>query len=70
MLSDRVDDRVYARGTATPGDLTLLLAAAVRSQKYVRSTTRTASSRGFMDPDGNKVKLWEPKLWDDKNKGA
>lgn len=21
-----------------------------------------------MDPDGNKVELWEPKLWDDKNK--
>ena len=24
----------------------------------------------IMDPDGNKVELWEPKLWDDKNKGA
>jgi predicted enzyme related to lactoylglutathione lyase len=23
-----------------------------------------------MDPDGNKVELWEPMLWDDKNKGA
>ena len=23
-----------------------------------------------MDPDGNKVELWEPKLWDDKNKDA
>lgn len=23
-----------------------------------------------MDPDGNKVELWEPKLWSDKNKGA
>ena len=22
-----------------------------------------------MDPDGNKVELWEPMLWDDKNKG-
>ncbi len=22
-----------------------------------------------MDPEGNKVELWEPKLWDDKNKG-
>lgn len=21
-----------------------------------------------MDPDGNKVELWEPKIWDDKNK--
>jgi predicted enzyme related to lactoylglutathione lyase len=24
----------------------------------------------IIDPDGNKVELWEPKLWDDKNKGA
>lgn len=23
----------------------------------------------IMDPDGNKVELWEPLLWDDKNKG-
>ena len=24
----------------------------------------------IMDPDGNKVELWEPKTWDEKNKGA
>ncbi|HEY8539408.1 MAG TPA: VOC family protein [Steroidobacteraceae bacterium] len=24
----------------------------------------------IMDPDGNKVELWEPKLWDEKNKQA
>ena len=24
----------------------------------------------IMDPDGNKIELWEPKAWDDKNKGA
>jgi len=23
-----------------------------------------------MDPDGNKVELWEPMLWDEKNKGG
>jgi predicted enzyme related to lactoylglutathione lyase len=23
-----------------------------------------------MDPDGNKVELWEPMLWEDRNKGA
>jgi predicted enzyme related to lactoylglutathione lyase len=22
----------------------------------------------IVDPDGNKVELWEPKIWDDKNK--
>lgn len=24
----------------------------------------------IMDPDGNKVELWEPLVWDEKNKGA
>ena len=24
----------------------------------------------IMDPDGNKVELWEPKAWDERNKGA
>ena len=24
----------------------------------------------IVDPDGNKVELWEPKLWDEKNKSA
>jgi catechol 2,3-dioxygenase-like lactoylglutathione lyase family enzyme len=23
----------------------------------------------ILDPDGNKVELWEPMIWDDKNKG-
>lgn len=23
-----------------------------------------------MDPDGNKIELWEPMLWDDKHKGT
>ena len=22
----------------------------------------------IMDPDDNKIELWEPKVWDDKNK--
>jgi hypothetical protein len=24
----------------------------------------------IMDPDNNKLELWKPKVWDDKNKGA
>jgi predicted enzyme related to lactoylglutathione lyase len=24
----------------------------------------------IIDPDGNKVELWEPKNWDEKNKGT
>ncbi len=23
----------------------------------------------IMDPEGNKIELWEPMIWDDKNKG-
>lgn len=22
----------------------------------------------IMDPEGNKIELWEPKIWDEKNK--
>jgi len=29
--------------------------------------TRTENSRGSSDPDGNKVELWEPMLWDESN---
>ena len=32
--------------------------------------TENSKFARIMDPDGNKVELWEPKLWDDKNKGA
>ena len=28
------------------------------------------SSAWIMDPDENKIELWEPKVWDDKNKGT
>jgi predicted enzyme related to lactoylglutathione lyase len=24
----------------------------------------------IMDPDGNKIELWEPKIWDEKNKAV
>lgn len=24
----------------------------------------------IVDPDGNKVELWEPKLWDEKSKAS
>ena len=24
----------------------------------------------IMDPEGNKVELWEPMIWDEKNKSA
>ena len=34
------------------------------------SYPRSAKFARVMDPDGNKIELWEPKAWDEKNKGA
>jgi predicted enzyme related to lactoylglutathione lyase len=33
------------------------------------STHENGKFLGVMDPEGNMVQLWEPKIWDDKNKG-
>lgn len=38
VLAGRVGDRVYARGTATPGELTLLLVHALNSEAYILRT--------------------------------
>ena len=38
VLSDRVGDRIHARGTATPGELTLLVMNALNSEGYILTT--------------------------------
>lgn len=38
VLSKRVEDRIYARGKATPGDLTSLFMTTVGTQLYMQST--------------------------------
>ena len=38
VLSDRVGDRIHARGTATPGELTLLVTNALQSEGYILTT--------------------------------
>jgi predicted enzyme related to lactoylglutathione lyase len=61
MINYRVDDLVEL--------LSQLRAAGVE----VVGGPESAENGKFawiMDPDGTKVELWEPMLWDDKNKGA
>jgi predicted enzyme related to lactoylglutathione lyase len=54
-------------------NLTELLAQLRASGIEVVKGPESAENGKFawiMDPDGNKVELWEPMLWDEKNKGA
>jgi len=36
----------------------------IRDQRYHEN----GAFLWIIDPDGNKIELWEPKVWDDKNK--
>jgi predicted enzyme related to lactoylglutathione lyase len=52
-------------------DLDALLAQLRENGVEIVKGPEYAENGGFawvVDPDGNKVELWEPKLWDDKNK--
>ena len=54
-------------------DLAGILAQVTAAGGQVVSGPELAENGKFawiMDPDGNKVELWEPKLWDEKNKSA
>jgi predicted enzyme related to lactoylglutathione lyase len=54
-------------------DLTELIAQLKRDGIEIVGGPESAENGKFawiMDPDGNKVELWEPKNWDEKNKGA
>lgn len=54
-------------------DLTALLAQLERNGVDVVAGPDSEENGTFawiMDPDGNKVELWEPKTWDEKNKKA
>ena len=61
MINYRVDDLV--------GMLAQLTAAGVEVIKGPESH-ENGKFAWIMDPDGNKVELWEPLIWDVKNKGA
>ena len=49
--------------------LTNLLAAGVEVLKGPEAH-ENGKFAWIVDPDGNKVELWEPKLWDEKNKAS
>jgi len=61
MINYRVDD--------LDGLLANLRAAGVEILKGPDSH-ENGKFAWIADPDGNKVELWEPKPWDEKNKGA
>ncbi len=61
MINYRVDD--------LDGLLANLRAAGVEILKGPESH-ENGKFAWIADPDGNKVELWEPKPWDEKNKGA
>ena len=59
MINYRVDDLI--------GMLANLRKADVKILKGPESH-ENGKFAWLMDPEGNKVELWEPKIWDDKNK--
>jgi predicted enzyme related to lactoylglutathione lyase len=61
MINYRVDD--------LEGMLAQLRADGVEAVKGPESH-ENGKFAWIMDPDGNKVELWEPKLWDEKNKAT
>jgi predicted enzyme related to lactoylglutathione lyase len=61
MINYRVDDLDEL--------LTQLRAASVEIVKGPESA-ENGKFAWIMDPDGNKVELWQPMLWDEKNKSS
>ena len=61
MINYRVDDLA--------GMLAQLRAAGVEVVKGPEAA-ENGKFAWIMDPEGNKVELWEPMMWDEKNKGA
>ena len=59
MINYRVDDMA--------GMIEQLKAGGVEISKGPESH-ENGKFAWIMDPDGNKVELWEPKIWDDRNK--
>lgn len=59
MINYRVDDLEKLIEQLTAADIEIL-----KGPEYHENGVFA----WIMDPEGNKVELWEPKLWDDKNK--
>lgn len=61
MINYRVDDLVALIAELEAADVEI--AKAIESHE-------NGKFAWIADPDGNKVELWEPMIWDDKNKEA
>ena len=61
MINYRVDDLVEMLDQLRAADVTIVKGP---------ESHENGKFAWIMDPDGNKIELWEPMLWDDKNKGA
>lgn len=59
MINYRVDDLERMVSQLTEGGVDIL-----KGPEYHENGVFA----WIMDPDGNKIELWEPKLWDEKNK--
>jgi len=59
MINYRVDDLETLIEQLTAADIEIL-----KGPEYHEN----GAFAWIMDPDGNKIELWEPKLWDEKNK--
>jgi len=59
MINYRVDDLEALVGQLTAAGIDLL-----RGPEYHENGVFA----WIMDPEGNKIELWEPKIWDEKNK--
>lgn len=59
MINYRVDDLEALLGQLKTGGVDV-----VKGPEYHEN----GKFAWIMDPDGNKVELWEPMIWDDKNK--
>lgn len=60
MINYRVDDMTGLMANLKKAGVTILKAP---------ESHENGKFASIMDPEGNKIELWEPKIWDDKNKG-
>lgn len=61
MINDRVDDVTELRANRRPAGVEVLQGPESHENGHFA---------WIVDPDGNKVELWELKLWDEKNKAT
>jgi len=76
VLADQVEDRIYARGVASAGDLTAVFVNALASQGYILSTlsgSRLSSPERFIDGAGQACRATlptTPRTWPECAAGA